>query len=114
MKTLPLSLSNSIMSKVSDVERKFFETTGLAGIFETLLVQGLTSMHPQGLPLSKGKTLARLQRRIEDTPKDATSMEIEDADYDLIKEVFSGEGARFAPQQYRIVSEIAANVESAK
>lgn len=112
MKTLNFENVNILHPKMSEQEVKLMTDMGVIGVFEMLLVQGLTSIYPQGLPMPKGKTLARLQARIlHITPKD-TCIIIEDAEFDLVKQVFTGEEAKFQASQYGVVLQYADAIES--
>lgn len=101
-------------SKLIKPEQDFWDQIGFIGIFESLLLQGIQSLHPQGLPVVKGKILARIQQRIEDATKSATTLTVEDAEYDLIKSVFLNEQTTFQPQQYRVVTKFIELVEKAE
>lgn len=80
--------------------KKWFEDEGYPGIFEQYLNQGMNSLHPvppmgQGVPLGKAKTLARIQNKLDDLPKDTLEVEFEEAEFDLLKSVFLSESVSF-------------------
>ena len=63
--------------------------------------------------MQKGKTLARLQRRLDAAEKHAESINLEDAEFDLVKRTFLHDDVKFSPQQYRVVLSIVENIEKA-
>lgn len=109
-----LSLETRIPKhKIDPAEVKFFDEQGAVGIFEILLNDALKSLYPQGVPMQKGKTLARLQRRLDAAEKHAESINLEDAEFDLVKRTFLHDDVKFSPQQYRVVLSIVENIEKA-
>lgn len=113
MRKLSLEIDINLEKLVGD-QKVFFEQSGNVGVFETLLNQALMSIHPQGVPISKGRTLARLQRQLDNVDKNSTVIFLEDAEFDLVKGAFTNDDAKFAPQQYRVVSSILVNIEGAQ
>jgi hypothetical protein len=111
MKALNFEKVNLLHPKMVEQEVKLMAELGVIGVFETLLIQGLSSMYPQGLPMVKGKTLARLQARILGIPSTQTSINVEDAEFDLVKQVFAGEDAKFQATQYGVVLQYADALE---
>lgn len=103
MKTLNFENVNILHPKMSEQEVKLMTDMGVVGVFEMLLVQGLSSIYPQGLPMTKGKILARLQARVAISPVQNTQIDIEDAEFDLVKQVFAGEEAKFQASQYGVI-----------
>lgn len=101
------------MSRAGTQEKQFMDEVGHIGVFETLLVSGMQSLYPQGIPMSKGKVLARLQRRFDECEKNVENVTIEDAEFDLIKSVFKNDDVKFQPGQYRPVMSILDNIEAA-
>lgn len=112
MKQFNISLDISL-DKMSTAERKFVEEQGHAGIFESLLLQGLQSIYPNGMPISKSKLVARIQKSIESLDKTATIFSAEESEFELIKDVFTGDGARFQASQSRAVLSMIENLEKA-
>lgn len=102
------------LNKMPIPEKEFIEKVGYIGVFENMFIGGLNTIYPQGLPVSKTKTLARLQRRIEAMQKGDNELVCEETEFDLIKEVFLEDKAKFAPGQSRPVLSLIENIEKAK
>ena len=113
MKTLSLKIIPDI-TKLSKEEQDFILTFGQVGVLENLLLSGINQIHKEGLPIKQAKLLGRLQRKFEAVAKDAVEVQIEDAEFDFLKEVFTDEQVRFSPAQCRVVLAIIENLDSAK
>lgn len=97
-----------------------FEKGGYAEFFEALLANGVQSKFPQGnVPLSKGRILARIQDKLDNLkPKEGAepgvNLNVEEAEYDLIKSVFLDEATSFHVSQLQLATIYADAVEAAK
>lgn len=117
MKTIDLSGVELNAKFQSAEEKEYFIQFGTLGVFESLLNQAIGSMYPQGLPLPKGKILARIQRQIDtETSKYvlSTELNVEEAEFDLIKSTFQNDNVKFHPGQYRVVSQVIEAIEAVK
>lgn len=114
MKSIDLSISEKFLEGSSN--KALYDETGFAGFFEHLLNQGLSSKHPQGqVPFSKGKILARIQTKLDDLkPEKKTILEVEEAEFDLIKAVFLDENTTWGVPQMQVVVEFANAIEQAQ
>lgn len=110
MKELDLYF-NEHETNFNDADKKYLFDVGYAGMFELILNQGLSSQFPNGgIPLHKGIILARIQRKLD--LKD-NSVELEEAEFDLVKEAF-GQNAKFSATQFRLVAIYMEKIEQAK
>lgn len=108
MKTLDISFDKSKV-KFNETDIKYLETMGYGGMFELLFTQGLSSLHSNGIPVTKGIILSRIQRKLDSASE---SLELEESEFDLVKEAF-GHNAKFAASQYRLVSHYISKIEEA-
>lgn len=97
----------------NEQNRKFFDDEGFAGTFSHLLNQGIQGQHPQGVPLSVAKVLARIHTNLQEMGKTDTLLIVEEAEYDLIKKVFVTEDTKFNLGQVRLAALYSEAVETA-
>lgn len=97
--------------KLNDTEKEFFAKDGQKSVFENILNQALSTKYPQGIPAKTGRILARIYTKLDATEVD--TLELEEAEFELVRDALTGEEARFAPQQFRLLSLYAAAIEAA-
>ncbi len=95
--------------KFNQADIKYLSEVGCGGMFELILNQGLSSQYPQGIPVQKGIILSRIQRKLD---TEDHIVELEEAEFDLVKEAF-GNNAKFGATQFRLVSLYTENIEQA-
>lgn len=100
--------------KLNDQEKAFFEKDNQKSVFETVLNQALGSKFPNGMPGKDGRTLARIYEKLDKAPGASGSLELEEAEFELIAGAFTGDTARFMPAQFRLIAEICKNIDEAK
>jgi len=113
MKNLNISFNTEAIN-LSDNESTEIKKHGFAMPFEVIFNQGLGALYPQGLTLSKGKVLSRIQKKLDALKSHDLHLELEEAEFDLVKEVFLSESVKFMPTQYRLVSIYVDSIEKAK
>lgn len=102
-----------------DGNKAVFATGGYAEFFEALLNNGIAAKFPQAqIPLSKGKILARIQNKLDDLkPTNGKEvgkcLDVEEAEYDLIKGVFCEENSAFHVSQLQLAVHFGSRVEEA-
>ena len=100
--------------------KQVFAVGGYAEFFEALLNNGVSSKHPQAqIPMSKGKILARIQNKLDalkpvDGGEPGKYLDVEEAEYDLIKSVFVEESTPFHVSQLQLAVTFSDAVEAAK
>lgn len=109
MKKIDISIDLSKLN-LSPQEKDFFAQTGFKGILENLVTQGLTSKYRDGLTNSKQRILNRLLNKLDSIGQD-NILEIEGAEFDLLKEVFLSEDVKFQPTQSRLVVQYINKIE---
>lgn len=90
--------------------------TGCKTIFENLLTAGLTSRYPQGLTGLVRRTFARILERLDEACGSEDTnwlLDLESAEYDLVKDVFCNEQTTYHPSQTRPVSQFVQQIEEA-
>jgi len=99
--------------KLTKEESAFTTTlTGQKAVFEGVITQGLAAKYPQGLPASKRRSHTRLLDAI-DAAKHPI-LKVEEAEFDLLKEIFSDEGPAFHPMQSRVIAHLQNAIDSAE
>ena len=96
--------------KFSAMEQRVIETQGMSTVFEGLLTGLLQQKHPNGVKGADRKSFNRILSKL-DNAEDNT-IELEAAEVDLLKTVFSDETA-VPPQSVRVFSEFEERVEQA-
>lgn len=86
--------------KLSDAEKLHLETFGFGGLLESLLIQGLSLKYKEGLVGSKQRILNRILDKLDFRKND---IDLEESEFDLIKEVFLDESVKFHPSQARLI-----------
>lgn len=112
MKTLNLAFDFALV-KAAPEEQEQIKKIGFAVPFEVLFNQAIGGKYPQGLPLLQGRILNRIQRKIDKLTVEDTLLELEESEYDLVKEVMLDPNVRFSANQYRLVTAIVENIEAA-
>lgn len=111
MKTISYKLDIEKL-KLNEQETRFLTDVGEKVFFENTLNQGLSNKYPSGMPIAKQKIYSRLLDKLD---SDCTgTLEIEEAEFDLIKEVMTSEDAKFHPGQTRLISQYLQAIEAAK
>lgn len=100
-------IPNILESEILEIEK-----TGQKQLFENTLNQGLQSLHPQGINGVNAAAYRRLLRSLDDSSDGA--MDIEEAEFDLLKSIFKKDGARFMPSQTRLIGLYAERIEEAE
>jgi len=110
MKTLKIAV-NLDSPRLPEQEKKQIQEVGYAVLLESFLNQALAEKYPKGLDRLKRKVLARVQARLDACELEAEYMEIEDGDFDFIRDTMLGDDVKFSAQQNRLVSQIIKNIE---
>lgn len=113
MKTLDITLDIDAL-KTADEEKEQILSLGSVIVFEALFIQGLNRRYQAGLPLAKGKLLARIQTKLDKLNSSNSILDLEESEFDLVKEVFTSEDSSFGPSQYRAVMQFIRAIESSK
>lgn len=98
--------------RLNESEKKFVEENGQKVLLENLMNQGLNGRYPQGVPSVKQRAYGRFLLKL-DADKEGV-LKLEEAEYDLLKEVFLSEDTKFHPGQTRLVLEYSLLVEGCK
>lgn len=99
--------------------KQVFETGGYADFFEALLNNAIAAKYQQAqVPLAKGRILARIQGKLDELkPREGheagSNLEVEEAEFDLIKSVFCDESTAFHVSQLQLAIVFADAVECA-
>jgi hypothetical protein len=100
--------------KLDEQTKNYFKENGYLGMFEMLLVQGLSSLNPQGLGMKDGRSFNRIQKSIDESVKASIdSINVENAEFDLLKKVFLGDETKFHPTAFNLVCQFADCIEEA-
>lgn len=113
MRNLDLSFCTDEIH-LSEGDKVGLETLGYGNFFELLLVYSLRKKFSNGVPVPKGKILARIQRKLTKLGTSGTVLTLEEAEFDLIKDAFCSEESSFDPAQYRLVSLYIDRIEDSK
>lgn len=107
MKTLNLRVTVDNL-RLSDAEKQHIESFGFGGLLESLLIQGLSFKYKDGIGGAKQRVLNRILDKL-DFRKD--DIELEESEFDLLKEVFLDENVKFHPSQSRLICQYMDKVE---
>lgn len=110
MKTLNYKV-DLIKLKLNEAEEKHISELGYKRLFENILNQLLRSKHPQGIQGVKGRIYSRILNKLD--VSESELLEIEDAEFDIIKEVFLSDETTFDPEQTRLIMQYVTAVEEA-
>ena len=88
--------------KLSSNEQAYFQKDGQKSAFETIMNQALQSKHPQGIKGPMGRLYSRILNKLDSASGGV--LELEEAEFDLIKALFTGNDISYQPQQYRLIS----------
>lgn len=114
MKTINLKIEIDT-KKLDEATRNYFQVHSYQGMFEMLLVQGLTSLNPQGMGMKDGRSFNRIQKAIDESIKASSeSINVENAEFDLLKKVFLGDDTKFHPTAFELVCQFADQIELSK
>lgn len=97
----------------NELTREFLLKEGCSTAFHNLLSQGVTGQFPQGIPLGKGKILARIQKKLQEMGPQDTLLDVEEAEYDLLKTVFMNDSTPFSVGQVALAAIFSEAVERA-
>lgn len=89
--------------KLSDAEKKHFSVYGFGGMFESVLIQGLNFLYPDGLLGVKHRILNRILNKLDSLTENNSVLELEESEIDLIKSVFLSDKACFQASQTRLI-----------
>ena len=89
--------------KLNPIEERVIDEQGFAPVFENILSGALQTKYQQGLTGPKLKSLNRILRKLDTVDGTASTIELESAELDLVKEAF-GEDIPVQPAQVRIFS----------
>lgn len=92
--------------------RKAFTEIGVKGAFEQYLNQAISHKHRGGLRLTEGRILARVFDKLD--AAQGLELELEEAEFDLIRGAFLHEEGGWQPSQYRVVTQILNAIEKAE
>lgn len=91
--------------------QEWMRTAGYAEVFSQLLNQGISGQFPNGIPLGKGKILAGIQVKLREIEPTETELEVEEAEYDILKSVFLNENTLFNWAQLQLAVRYAEAIE---
>lgn len=98
----------------NDASKQWLKEEGYSGAFTNLLNQGISGQFPQGVPLSKAKILSRIQDKLKAMESDDQTLDIEEAEYDLLKSVFMNDSTPFLIGQVGLATIFSEAVEKAE
>lgn len=99
--------------KVSEADEKVFAKDDQKTLFENILNHALGQRFENRMSGKDGRILARILGKL-DILAAKELLELEEAEFDMIEKSFTGDEVRFAPVQYRYISLLVQNIESAK
>lgn len=70
-------------------------------LFENILNQGMQSKYPNGITNKLSRDYAKILKKLDKAP--GNFLELEDSEFDIVKDMFTNEGSRFLPAQTRLV-----------
>lgn len=118
MKELSTVIDLSTLSKLPKEELEYLEHIGFNKMFEIEIVTAIRSHYgsqlgtyghsQQGLPLSKGRIWARILEKLQG---DSTTIELEEAEYDFVRQVMTHDDTKFDPSRYLIAIQYVRKVE---
>lgn len=111
MKKFTYTLNLDLL-RLNEKEKVFIAESGEKSILENILNQGLAGKYPSGMSTDKRRIYGRLLEKMDaDT---SGTLEIEEAEFDLIKEAIASDEARFLPEQTRLISQYLKAIDMAK
>lgn len=98
--------------RLNEKEQEFFAMDGQKQVFENMCNQAIKARFQNGIGGVKQRSYGRILEKMDKSTSDYILLE--DTEFDLLREIFADEAARFEPQQTRIVNEYLNNIENAK
>jgi len=95
--------------KMNPDEQKFIEAAGLKIVFENILNNAFQVRYPQGIGGSVQRTYGRILTKLDVQEYDQVNLE--EGEFDLLKNLFTHEGARFHPSQTRLILKYIQEIE---
>jgi hypothetical protein len=118
MKSFSTVIDMSTLSKLPKEELDYLAQIGFNKMFEIEIVTAIRSHygsqvgpygHPQqGLPLNKGRIWARILEKLQG---ESTTIDLEEAEYDFIRQVMTHDDTKFDPSRYLIAIQYVRKVE---
>lgn len=112
MKKFSLKVDVSSMTQLNPDTKKFIEELGSKGCFEKMLEAALQSTHKDGLGGRLQKRHFEILQALDNC--DGNFLELENENFEMVKNAFEGEGARFQHGLTRLVMQYRKNIENAE
>lgn len=110
MKTLNIGVDVEKLN-ISDEEKKHVEKLKFSGLFEQTLNQVLTAKYRDGFKGSQQRIFSRILDKLDEATEN--KIELEEAEFDLIKGAFLDENTAFNPGQTRLIIQYVKAIELA-
>jgi len=91
-------------------EQKFIEQAGFTLVFENIINAAFQVRYPQGIGGSVQRTYGRILNKLDTQEHD--QLNLEESEFDLLKDLFMHEGARFHPSQTRLILKYIERIEA--
>lgn len=99
--------------RMNKAEREMIGQLGWAYAFEALLNTASNNRYSGGLSGIRLKTFSRILKALDGMGKDGTVLKVEEAEYDLIKDLFLAESTNWLPSQTRLITTLTERIEKA-
>lgn len=110
MKQFRFAIDTEKAQIVGDDNLKFFKEDNGKKVFESFLVQAITTRFKDGLGGKKQRIYGRILAKLDEAETD--SIKLESDEYEFIKDMFIDESARFQAGQTRVVMQYIYNIET--
>lgn len=87
--------------KLNESERKLVESSGINFVFESVLGQALQMRYKDGVNGLIQRTYGRILSKLD---KSQGTLSLEQAEFDLIKDILTHESVKFHPSQTRLIT----------
>lgn len=112
MKYMRINVDASKLRGVSDAEKERI-TKDPRELFEIMLNQYLSARFQRGLSGPRNRALARVLQKLDKLEEGSITLELEDAEFDLIKDAFMHDESFIRPEHTRLIAMYVEHAEEA-